>query len=178
MKNLKRIALLGLIAALTALALRPEVDRVSAGQPDLRDKLQWGVLLQTERPFYAGGEMMRATIGAFNFSNDDAFGWTGGCSHTMSIENDQGQIVWEQWQRICGGGVTIRSLFSNGGRLARSLQVPLVYDNNNGVGTQGNPLPTGFYKVNFTLEFRGPGRVQGDTPLGLDFSASVPIRIE
>ena len=182
-KLLERSAVLGILVTLTVLATRSGFDRVSAGQPDVRDKLRWGVALQTERPFYTGGEMMRATLGAFNFSNEDAHGWIGssdanGCAYRMTIENDRGEIVWEPWGRICGTPVLFRSLPSNGGRIARSVRVPLVYDNDNGVGTQGAPLPPGFYKVTFSMQFHGPGRVPGDTPLGLDYSASVPIQIE
>lgn len=182
MKTLDRILLMAVFAGFVVLTIHHGSRILSASSLGPYDKLKWGVLLQTDRPFYAGGDTMKAMIGLFNFSAENAYGWSGtgdanGCAYRLTIENDQEQTVWEPYDVICGAQIVFRDLPS-GARIPRAIFVPLVYYNNNGVGTQGDPLPPGFYKVHVSFDFNGPGHVPGDTPLGQDFAATVPIQIE
>jgi hypothetical protein len=184
MKTLDRIVLLVFLAGLIGFAIYHLPSSLSAGQPSILDKLKWGMLLQTDRPFYSGGDTMKAVFGVYNFSAEHAYGWSPtpdgngyGCAYAFTIENHLGEIVWEPYDVVCPAVIVYRDL-PYGGRIRNSAQIPLIYDNDNGVGTIGDPLPPGFYKVNLSFKFNGPSRVQGDFPLGPGFSASVPIQIE
>jgi len=154
------------------------------------DKLKWGVLLQTQSPFYSVGDTATALYALYNRSAEDAYGWSSqgggnGCEYAFTIVNQNGEVVWEPgsivggqfFPPICTDAIVPKDLPA-GSKINNSLQIPLVYQNGGGIGTLGDPLPAGFYSVRVEVEFHGPHRVQGTIELGLSHSASVPIQIE
>jgi len=155
----------------------------SSARTDLTSKLRWGVLLQTDKAFYSAGETAKVHHAVYNFTPTDVIVFVGtfggnGCSFLVTLRDSQGQVVWEPIAPMClampSGPVT---LAAGGGRLAGVESVPLVYQNNGGVGTPGAPLPPGFYTFDFRALFDGPHRDSSTYGAGMSHAASVPIQI-
>ena len=144
----------------------------------------WGITLRSDRPFYALGDTARARFRLENFSPDGTFGllpksWVNGCAYQISVIDDQGQTVWQPFTPCFFG----KGFFNLGsGQILRAgADIPLVYQNNIGVGTPGAALAPGAYRLEVTVNFAGPTRTASapiGVTLGLGYTASVPIRIE
>ena len=167
---------------LGALALLPQAPLTSRAGP--AHAAGWSVQLRTDRPFYTAGDSARASFRLDNLTAENTFGlvpksWTNGCAFSLTVLDAQGQTVWQPFTP-CFFGMGFVSLDS-GELLRGGDEIPLVYQNNAGIGTAGAPLPPGPYRVCLSVSFSGPTR-DAVTPVGgpggLGYSACVPIRIE
>ncbi len=185
-----------LSASLFALALVAGIAWVSTaagsgpGSPCTRP-LRWGFLAQTDQPFYPSGGTARVLLAQYNFSGVDAFGYStvsggNGCIYRVEVRDASGNVVWEPGSLDGGGNyspticltVIVNRDLRTGCILSSGASVPLIYQNGQGNGTNGQPLPPGYYSVCASMQFHGPDRTQGNFPPGTDPSACVPIQIE
>src|SRR5262245_47372101 len=192
-KRLLPFAILVLVALAAQVLFDAQSTRLAV--PSTRSALQrvrWGVFLETDRPFYAPGDVARVEFRLSNGSTQDAFGWSGvgggnGCSFRVALEDAAGREVWlpgsvqnGTYQAPgCSFGVRFWSLLG-GSDLTTPLDLPLVYQNPSGIGVLGAALSPGFYRVVLDFHFTGPHDHVPNPELdfgGMDFSASVPIQI-
>jgi hypothetical protein len=187
----RSLLLLCVVAVLVAAALSVPGSRDATATPiDPTSKLQWGVLLQAKRPFYPVGGTARAIYAIYNYSDQDAYGWSSvaganGCEYRFTVLDDLGRVVWEPGSIIGGNFIPIVCLaliqpkdLPVGSRINDSVSIPLIYQNGNGIGILGDPLPAGAYKIRVQVGFNGPHRAPGTIAPGMNYSAEVPIRIE
>ena len=171
--------------ALCALAALPQLPlRTQTSAELVSHQSGWGISLHADQPFYTLGDTARARFRLENFTSEGTFGllpktWDNGCAYQLTVIDDQGQTVWQPFTP-CFFGMGFFNLGS-GQVLRAGADIPLVYQNNIGVGTPGAPLAPGAYKLQLAVSFGGPTRTAsapvGSTP-GLGHTASVPIRIE
>lgn len=179
----------GLLAVIILIHAAPSLARVPARIPS--SLLRWGVILQSDEAFYQAGSTARVTSGIYNLTDQDLemffskFGGNG-CSYTMDIVDSQGRVVWQAGQIIggnyippmCPGVPSMPVLIArNGGRTVTTENVQLIFQNPNGIGTLGSPLPAGFYRFRFQAGYTGPLRV-GQNPAGFAPTATLPFQIE
>lgn len=171
--------------ALCALAALPQSPlRTPAAAAPASHAFGWGLSLGADQPFYTLGDTAHVLLRLENFTPDNTYGllpktWANGCAYQVSVIDDQGQTVWQP-NSPCFFGMGFYNLGS-GQVLRGGADIPLVYQNNLGVGTPGAPLVPGAYRLHLIVSFGGPTRTAaapaGAAP-GLGYTASVPIRIE
>jgi len=149
----------------------------------------WSTGLQVDRPFYLVGDTLRVRGDLSNFSRQTAHGFVpiaggNGCTFWTTIHDFNGNVVWQPGSVLngtyqgpgCLFGSTAFHLTSGSERVF-AVDVPLVYQNPGGFGTQGDFLPAGVYTVDMEIRFGGPNRSAFDPP-GQLVRTSLPIHIE
>lgn len=193
MKKLVHALVVGLVLMVgTTLFLSLRGDGIRAGGRSIPARLlNWGVLLQTDKACYQVGEIAEVIHVLYNYTEADKMVFVGkfggnGCSYRIEIRDEAGQLVWQPAGIAGGAFIPPRcsgapsapvSVPACGGRLGSAEPVSLVYQNPNGIGTLGAPLPPGFYNVIFTANFAGPHRDGTTLGRGFNPTASVPIQI-
>jgi len=181
MRRFHPSTLLVLFVALTSFA-PPRQAALPAG---------WGLQAQVRTPFYEVGGAVTVRTQLFNASTQDAFGWVPisgghGCSWSVTILDQAGNGVYRPGSIVngqyqgpgCTFGSTNWDLVS-GSKVELQTVVPLIYQNPNGIGVLGDPLPPGPYTVRVAPVFLGPNHVQGMPPMpGTSHAVSIPIRID
>lgn len=160
-------------------------------QPQSAGELRsgWSTGLRIQRPFFQVGETLQVQGDLANYSGQDAHGFVpvvggNGCTFWTTVEDIGGNVVWQPGSLVngtyqgpgCLFGTTFFHLTRRTERLF-TVDVPLVYQNPNGLGVQGLPLPPGVYTVHMEMRFGGPNHSPFDPP-GQVATASVPFRIE
>jgi hypothetical protein len=146
-----------------------------AGAAGARCRLAYGFVAQCDRPFYAVGDTARVTLALFNFSAQDAFGFSSqgggfGCEYSVEVLDAAGTVVFAPAVG-CTDAIVEKPLLA-GTTIRANVSLPLADD-------ASRPLPPGAYRFRVKAEFHGPNRAAGDFDgMGGSPEAVVPFRIE
>ena len=180
----RNFALMAALTLLLAAAIVASPAAARRGSGDIRERLNFGVVLQTDRPFYGVGDTARVFHTPYNYTGELAIEWVSffggnGCTFSVEVLDAEGRVVWEPRPNCSRAPSAPIRVGRGGGHLASEETIPLVFQNNGGIGTPGEPLPAGFYQIRLTSNYHGPLR-QGEFPptRGLTTEAAVAIRIE
>ena len=140
----------------------------------------WGISLVSDRAYYGEGDTLRARLVLTNFTPEDAYGTNfaiggNGCEYLLSVYDINNDVVWEPDSGCFFSMRPWELLAQTSDELP--LRVPLVYQNNDGIGVQGAELPPGFYELRGNVIFSGPRRQALHSP-GKSFSVGIPFQIE
>ncbi len=186
----RRTLALGAAVAVLALGLGWLSRSTTKARSAPRDRLSWGFMLQIDRPYYQEGATARVLHTLYNFSRRDVIygpsGGRNGCGYRLYIRDFDGNLVWEpgsivgdEYQPVsCPAAAQIpQPLPGDGGRIRYSDRIPLIYQNSQGNGRQGDPLPEGAYTIYIDSYVNAPYPPGGPLGGGGSPSASVPFKI-
>lgn len=140
----------------------------------------FGVSLGLDRAYYPEGSTAKLTFLMQNDTDRGAHGWCGsrggnGCTFRITIEDIHGNVV-NSPDSGCFFAETTLPLHP-GGMIERHASAPLVYMNSD-LGPDGDPLPSGSYRICLALCYYGPQPELERSLPGTNPLVCVPIQIE